>query len=207
MNRSLQEIIELLVFGLIALIIGTGLLWLVGWVIGLVGALFTIIAGFLWFLLKYIIPIAVIAAAVYALIKVSQNRNEQAEKSQRSQTPPTTNAASTSSSATQAAPSTPPAAATVPPPVPPTATTDSGDDTADPEADKARVAAWDETPAHSETEPKLRNEIPDDADTSLEDTAVDDSSLTDTDKDDTSSPDITEEDTSLTDTDEDDKRT
>ncbi len=76
MKRSLQEIIELVAFGLIALLIATGLIWLVGWLLGLVGVLFQIIAGFLWAILRFIIPIAIIAAAVYFLVKLIQNRNK-----------------------------------------------------------------------------------------------------------------------------------
>src|SRR5690606_41100188 len=37
MKRSLQEYVELVVFGLVALLVGTGLLWLVGWVLSLGG--------------------------------------------------------------------------------------------------------------------------------------------------------------------------
>ena len=77
MKRSLQEIIELVAFGLIALLIATGLIWLVGWILGLVGVLFQIVAGFLWAILRYLIPIAIIAAAVYFLVKLIQNRNKQ----------------------------------------------------------------------------------------------------------------------------------
>ncbi|MDZ7705639.1 MAG: hypothetical protein U5L04_14285 [Trueperaceae bacterium] len=77
MKRSLQEIIELVAFGLIALLIATGIIWVVGWLLGLVGVLFQIIAGFLWAILRYLIPIAIIAAAVYFLVKLIQNRNKQ----------------------------------------------------------------------------------------------------------------------------------
>jgi len=63
MKRSLQEIVELVVFGLIALLVGTGVLWLLGWLIGLVGSLFMWVAGILWLLLRWIIPVVVIIAA------------------------------------------------------------------------------------------------------------------------------------------------
>ena len=74
MKRSIQEIIELLVFGLIAVLIGTGLLWVVGWVIGGLGALFKIIAGLIWSLLRFVVPIAVVGAAVYALVRLLQGQ-------------------------------------------------------------------------------------------------------------------------------------
>lgn len=77
MKRSIQEIIELLVFGLIAVLIGTGLLWVVGWVIGALGDLFRLLAGLIWSLLRFIVPIAVVGAAVYALVRLLQGeRNE-----------------------------------------------------------------------------------------------------------------------------------
>lgn len=76
MKRSMQEIVELVVFGLIALLVGTGVLWLLGWLIGLVGSLFMWLAGILWLLLRYIIPVVVIIAAVYALFRLIQRRNK-----------------------------------------------------------------------------------------------------------------------------------
>ncbi|HEX7022813.1 MAG TPA: hypothetical protein VF171_08135, partial [Trueperaceae bacterium] len=56
--------------------VGTGLLWLLGWVIGLVGALFKLIAGFLWLLLKYLIPIAIVVAAVFILVRLARRQDE-----------------------------------------------------------------------------------------------------------------------------------
>ena len=75
MRRSLQEIIELVVFGLIALLLGTGLIWLVGWILGLTGLLLKFVAGLIWSLLRFIIPIAVGAAVVYALVRLIQNQS------------------------------------------------------------------------------------------------------------------------------------
>ncbi|MEJ2666294.1 MAG: hypothetical protein P8Z81_04210 [Deinococcales bacterium] len=72
MKRSFQEVVELVVFGLIALLIGTGLLWLVGWVLGLVGLLMKFLAGLIWWLLRYIVPIAIVAGLIYFLVRVLQ---------------------------------------------------------------------------------------------------------------------------------------
>ena len=80
MKRSVQEIIELLVFALVALLIGTGLLWVVGWLFGILGFVLREVAEFVWFLLKYIIPVAVIIAAVYALIKLAQNQSSRSRQ-------------------------------------------------------------------------------------------------------------------------------
>jgi hypothetical protein len=72
----MQEIVELVVFGLIAVLVGTGVLWLVGWLIGLLGSLFMWLAGLLWLVLKYIVPVFVILGAVYYLFRLLQNRNQ-----------------------------------------------------------------------------------------------------------------------------------
>lgn len=71
----MQEIVELVVFGLIAVLVGTGVLWLVGWLIGLVGSLFMWLAGLLWLVLRYIVPVFVILGAIYYLFRLLQNRN------------------------------------------------------------------------------------------------------------------------------------
>jgi hypothetical protein len=76
MKRSIQEVVELVIFGLIVLLVGTGLLWLVGWLIGLLGSLFMLIAGFIWRLLWYIIPAAIIIGAVYFLVKLAKERQD-----------------------------------------------------------------------------------------------------------------------------------
>jgi uncharacterized membrane protein len=84
MKRSVQEIVELLVFGLIALLIGTGLLWLAGWVFDLLGVLLKFFAGLIWSLLRFIVPVAVVAAIVYALVRLFQQQRERGnEKSER----------------------------------------------------------------------------------------------------------------------------
>ncbi len=72
MKRSLQEVVELVVFGLIALLIGTGVLWLGGWVLGLVGLLFKFVAGLIWWLLRFIVPVAIVAGLIYFLVRVLQ---------------------------------------------------------------------------------------------------------------------------------------
>ena len=77
----MQEVVELVVFGLIAVLVGTGVLWLVGWLIGLLGSLFMWIAGILWLVLRYIVPVFVILGAVYYLFKLLQNRNSGANGS------------------------------------------------------------------------------------------------------------------------------
>jgi len=74
MRRSLQEVVELVVFGLVALLIGTGLLWLVGWILSLGGLLLKAIAGLLWLLLRFVVPVAIVAGLVYFIVKALQDR-------------------------------------------------------------------------------------------------------------------------------------
>jgi len=88
MKRSLQEVVELVVFGLIALLVGTGLLWLLGWLLSLGGLLFKAIAGLLWLLLRYIVPVAIVAGLVYFLVKALQDKQPAPAAAGGSATPP-----------------------------------------------------------------------------------------------------------------------
>ncbi|SRR5690606_32225456 len=74
MRRSLQEYVELVVFGLVALLVGTGLLWLVGWVLSIGGIALKWVAGLLWNLLRFIVPVAIAGGLVYFLVKAAQDR-------------------------------------------------------------------------------------------------------------------------------------
>lgn len=74
MRRSLQEYVELVVFGLIAVLVGTGLLWVVGWVLSLGGLVLKGLAGLLWMLLRFIVPVAIAGGLVYFLVKAAQGR-------------------------------------------------------------------------------------------------------------------------------------
>ncbi len=75
MNRSFQEIVELAIFGIIALAIGTGLLWVLGHVLGFVGWLSTKIAGWIWLPVRFLLLIAIVVIAVYFIWKFIQDRN------------------------------------------------------------------------------------------------------------------------------------
>ncbi len=65
---------ELVVFGLVALLVGTGLLWLVGWVLSIGGVALKWVAGLLWNLLRFIVPVAIAGGLVYFLVKAAQDR-------------------------------------------------------------------------------------------------------------------------------------
>ena len=73
MKRSFQEIIELVIFGLIALLVGTGVLWLAGWLMGILGVVFKFIAGIIWLLLRFIIPIALVVGVIFFLVRLVMN--------------------------------------------------------------------------------------------------------------------------------------
>jgi len=76
MRRSFKEIVELVVFGLIALLLATGLIWLIGWVLGLVGIGLKFVAGIIWSLLRFLVPIAIVAGLAYALVRFFLNRSK-----------------------------------------------------------------------------------------------------------------------------------
>jgi hypothetical protein len=76
MKRSLQEVIELIIFGLIALVIGTGLIWVMGWLLGLIGIAFKFIAGIIWVLLRYILPVAIVAGIIFFIVRFFAGRNK-----------------------------------------------------------------------------------------------------------------------------------
>lgn len=76
MKRSLQEIVELIIFGLLALLIGTGLLWVFGQILKFVGWLFIKISWILWLLLKYILPIAIAAGIIFFIVRYFVGRSQ-----------------------------------------------------------------------------------------------------------------------------------
>ena len=78
----MQEIIELVIFGLIALLLGTGLLWGVGWLLDLVGIIFRFVAGLIWSLLRFIIPIVIVSGVAYALFRFFQSRSDRGADSE-----------------------------------------------------------------------------------------------------------------------------
>lgn len=75
MKRTPQEIVELVVFGLVALLLGTGVLWLLGAVFGLVGTVLGWLAALLWGLLSFLVPVALVAAAVVLIVRWAQGKS------------------------------------------------------------------------------------------------------------------------------------
>lgn len=89
-NRSLQETVELVIFGLIALLVGLAVLWVTGWILSLLGSLFMIVASFVWNLLRFILPVIVIAAVVYLIVRYATrgDRRPASAGSTRAPSPP-----------------------------------------------------------------------------------------------------------------------
>ena len=85
----MQEIIELVVFGLIALLVGTGLLWVLGWLFGIAGIVFKFVAGFIWSLLRFIVPIVIVGGLAYALVRFFQSQSKRTAAVEPVPAPPT----------------------------------------------------------------------------------------------------------------------
>ena len=75
MRRTPQEIVELVVFGLIALLLGTGVLWLLGAVFGLVGTVLGWLAALLWGIVSFLVPVALVAGAVVLVVRLAQGKS------------------------------------------------------------------------------------------------------------------------------------
>ncbi len=75
MRRTPQEIVELVVFGLIALLLGTGVLWLLGAVFGLVGTVLGWLGALLWGIVSFLVPVALVAGAVVLIVRLVQGKS------------------------------------------------------------------------------------------------------------------------------------
>ena len=62
--------LELAVFALIALVLGVLLVWGLGWLFTGVGWLLRLVAGVFWSLLRFIIPLAIVAGLVFFLVRL-----------------------------------------------------------------------------------------------------------------------------------------
>ena len=101
MKRSLQEVVELVVFGLIALLVGTGVLWGLGWLLGIVGIVFKFIAGLIWMLLRFIIPIALVLGVIYFIVRVINNQSKKVAHKPTASTSPVAPSLTTTSDSSQ----------------------------------------------------------------------------------------------------------
>ena len=144
MKRSVQEIVELVVFGAIALLIGTGVLWLVGWVFTGAGWLALAITGLLWRVLIVLVPLVIAAGLIYWLVNylMKQRRDQTAAAA--------AGGTVTAASATQQPPAAEPGGAPVADPSPPAFTP----------ADTSAAEAATERGAESVTEVRVADETP-----------------------------------------------
>jgi len=74
MRRTPQEIVELVVFGLIALLLGTGVLWLLGVIFGFVGTLLGWLAALLWGIVSFLVPVAIVAGVIVLIVRLVQGK-------------------------------------------------------------------------------------------------------------------------------------
>lgn len=74
MKRSIQEYVELAIFALIAACLAATFIWLAGWGITGLGHLLRLLANFLWWLIKFILPVAVVLIAGYIIYRVIRSR-------------------------------------------------------------------------------------------------------------------------------------
>ncbi|MER3557945.1 MAG: hypothetical protein C4302_09250 [Thermus sp.] len=73
-DRTLQDILEWLVLGLL---IAVGLLlalWLGGWVFTFLGKLLLALSGLVWVILKYAVPALVLVGLAYLVVRFLQRR-------------------------------------------------------------------------------------------------------------------------------------
>ena len=115
MKRSVQEVLELVVIGLVALIVGMLLLWGAGWVFTFLGWLLRLVGSFIWLLLRFIIPIAIVAGIVYLIVRLVTN--QQKKSNAKTTYSPTVSGPATSPSV-PVTPSVAPERITTPPPAP-----------------------------------------------------------------------------------------
>lgn len=71
-ERSLQDILEWVVLGLLIVVAVLVLLWVGGWLFSFLGAILKGLAGFIWVVLKLLVPILIVAAVVYFILRFVQ---------------------------------------------------------------------------------------------------------------------------------------
>lgn len=71
-ERSLQDILEWIVLGLLIVVAVLLVLWVGGWLFTFLGGVLVTIAGFIWRLLTLLVPVLVVAAVVYFVLRFVQ---------------------------------------------------------------------------------------------------------------------------------------
>ncbi|WP_337843808.1 hypothetical protein [Thermus sp.] len=79
MERTLRDILEWVVLGLLVVVGVLLFLWVGGWVFTFLGKLLLALSGFIWTLLTYVVPILIIAAIGYGVVYFLQRRSSSAQ--------------------------------------------------------------------------------------------------------------------------------
>lgn len=74
MERSLRDIMEWVVLGLLVVVGVLLALWVGGWVFAFLGRVFLALSGLIWQLLKFAIPLLILAAIGYGVVYLLQKR-------------------------------------------------------------------------------------------------------------------------------------
>jgi uncharacterized membrane protein len=80
-ERSLQDIVEWILIGLLLAVVLLVVLWLGGWVFTFLGFLLRAISGIVWLLLKVAILLAIVAAIVFAIYWLVQRNGNKSRTS------------------------------------------------------------------------------------------------------------------------------
>lgn len=101
MKRSIQEYVELAIFGLIAAFLATAFIWLAGWGVTGLGHLLRLLANLLWWVLKFILPVALVLIAGYIIYRIIVSRgNNQPQSAPATVVSGNSNATSTTEAGT-----------------------------------------------------------------------------------------------------------
>ncbi|TBH21791.1 hypothetical protein [Thermus thermamylovorans] len=74
MERSLRDLLEWIVLGLLVVVGVLLALWVGGWVFTFLGRVLLALSGLIWTLLTYVIPVLIIAAIGYGVVYFLQKR-------------------------------------------------------------------------------------------------------------------------------------
>ncbi|MGQ9735028.1 MAG: hypothetical protein ACUVUP_00220 [Thermaceae bacterium] len=74
MDRTLQDILEWLVLGLLTAVSLLLTLWLGGWIFTFLGKLLLALSGVIWAILKYAVPALVLVGLAYLVVRFLQKR-------------------------------------------------------------------------------------------------------------------------------------
>lgn len=75
MERTLRDILEWVVLGLLVVVVVLLALWVGGWVFTFLGRVLLALSGLIWELLKFAIPLLILAAIGYGVVYLLQKRS------------------------------------------------------------------------------------------------------------------------------------